>query len=237
MELSTILVLVVIFLANSVEQVIGFTGTALAMPITSLLIGVDLAKVVLNAPSIIGCGYLTITNLRYINRPVFVKMGGLMLVGMAGGVALSAHLSAQAALPACGIMVILIGANGLFNKKEWHFSKAGEVALLLVAGFLHGMFLSGGVLLVLYAVKKLEDKHEFRATLAALWFLLGVVLFGVDISQGLITVDSLGFIALAFIPLLAAMFVGRKLHESLPQALFLKASYVFLMLSGATLLL
>ena len=42
-----------------------------------------------------------------------------------------------------------------------------------LAGIIHGMFVSGGALLVVYASGALPRKEEFRATMAAVWFFLG----------------------------------------------------------------
>ena len=43
------------------------------------------------------------------------------------------------------------------------------ICILLAAGMIHGMFVSGGALLVVYATLVLKDKEEFRATVALIW--------------------------------------------------------------------
>ncbi len=237
MSITNFAVLVAIFGANTVEQAFGFAGTALAMPVVTLLVGLEQARVLLNAPSVVGCGFLALSDFRYVNRPVFFKILGLMLVGMAIGVTLSSYLPASIALPLCGLLIMGLGLHGLFSKGQMKLSNWGEVVLLVVAGVFFGMFLIGGALTAYYAVKKIQDKHQLRATLATLWFCLSGTLFLVDIWKGAITTESMGLVALTLLPLLLAVFAGRKLHNALPQETFTKIAYVCLILSGSTLLL
>jgi uncharacterized membrane protein YfcA len=42
-------------------------------------------------------------------------------------------------------------------------------ALLIIGGIVHGMFSTGGPLVVIYASRTLPDKGQFRATLCLLW--------------------------------------------------------------------
>lgn len=212
-------------------------STVLAMPVVTLLVGLEQARVLLNAPSVVGCGYLALSDFRYVNRPVFFKILGLMLVGMAIGVTLSSYLPAAIALPLCGLVIMGLGFHGLFGKGTMKLSKWGEVLLLLVAGIFFGMFLIGGALTAYYAVKKIEDKHQLRATLATLWFCLSGTLFLIDIWKGNVTADSMGLIILTLVPLLLAVVAGRKLHNAMSQETFTKIAYVCLILSGSTLLL
>ena len=59
---------------------------------------------------------------------------------------------------------------------------AGMLLVILAAGVVHGMFVSGGALLVIYASGALKEKEEFRATMAMLWVPIGCYLTGNQIS-------------------------------------------------------
>ena len=69
------------------------------------------------------------------------------------------------------------------RKKAPSFSRKGAWAVLLGAGVVHGMFVSGGALLVVYAAATFRDKEVFRSTLAAVWVILNGLLMGKDFFQ------------------------------------------------------
>ena len=98
------------------------------------------------------------------------------------------------------------------------------------------MFLSGGPLLIIYAVKKMPEKAEFRATLAPVWIVLNSYLLIKQFVTGLITVQVLGLSALAIPILIIAIIIGKKLYEHMSQKTFLMLSYVLLLISGISLL-
>ena len=56
--------------------------------------------------------------------------------------------------------------------------------MILAAGVIHGMFVSGGALLVIYASSALKKKEEFRATMAMLWVTIGCYITGNQIQSG-----------------------------------------------------
>lgn len=106
-----------------------------------------------------------------------------------------------------------------------------------IAGVIHGIFVSGGPLLIGYLAKRLPDKNVFRATVSTIWvFLNGMVLID-DIRSGywtrqecMLTMTSLPF-------LVGGMVVGSILYRKLSQRAFMILSYVLLLIMGLTLLL
>ena len=53
--------------------------------------------------------------------------------------------------------------------------------VIFAAGIIHGMFVSGGALLVIYAAGALKDKEEFRATIALIWLTIGCYITGIHV--------------------------------------------------------
>ena len=108
---------------------------------------------------------------------------------------------------------------------------------VLLAGVIHGMFISGGPLLIIYAVRKLPDKNRFRATLSLIWICLDLYLIIKQYAAGLLTASTLSITALGIPMLLLGVLLGGILAKKMSQALFLKLTYVLLIISGASLLL
>ena len=115
--------------------------------------------------------------------------------------------------------------------------KAGLYLLLGLAGIVHGIFVSGGPLLIGYLTKRIQDKVSFRATISTVWVVLNTIILLDDIRSGLWN-PELVKIQVASIPfLLAGMAVGSRLYAKMSQLLFMLITYVLLFVSGISLLL
>ena len=111
------------------------------------------------------------------------------------------------------------------------------LVVLLLAGVIHGMFVSGGALLVVYATQVLKDKEEFRATIAPVWVVLNSVLLASQVRQGAFDNYNIRLILISVIPLFIATWVGKKLVKKVSQKVFLNLTYVLLLVSGLSLIL
>ena len=227
--LEEILFLLVLFGANVIQGITGFAGTLLAMPASILLIGPDKAKAILNI--------MAVQSLRYVDVRELLKIIAAMLVGMAAGMYAYAACPLSYLIPVYGAFVMAVGARNLYAKKAPSFSRKGAWAVLLGAGVVHGMFVSGGALLVVYAAATFRDKEVFRSTLAAVWVILNGLLMGKDFFSGVYDGDVVFLTAVSVVPLAAAIYVGTAIHRRINQALFMKLSYALLILSGAMLVL
>ena len=115
--------------------------------------------------------------------------------------------------------------------------KAGLYLLLGLAGIVHGIFVSGGPLLIGYLTKRIQDKVSFRATISTVWVVLNTIILLDDIRSGLWN-PELVKIQVASIPfLLVGMAVGSRLYAKMSQRLFMLITYVLLFVSGISLLI
>lgn len=109
--------------------------------------------------------------------------------------------------------------------------------MLVAAGIIHGMFVSGGALLVLYATLMLQDKSEFRATIAATWAVLDPAFFVLNFDPALWNTQNIILIGLCIIPLILSVHIGNWLHNKINEAYFMKLTYVLLIASGLSIIL
>lgn len=235
--MTNIIFLFVLFLANAIQAITGFAGTVLAMPPSILLIGIDEAKVVLNAMAWISGLLIAKQNYRYINFNELLKMIILMFMGMIMGMKLYMFFPASQLLVFYGVLVIVIGVKNLVISKKFNLNQGVLIGVLLVAGMIHGMFVSGGALLVIYATSVLKDKNEFRATIAPIWVVLNTVMMMDYMSKGLVTSHSLWLIGVSILPLFLAIWIGNKLQKRVSQKTFLNLTYVLLIVSGLSIVM
>lgn len=230
-----IIFMLVLFGANVIQGITGFAGTLLAMPPSMLLIGPDKAKAILNILAVLSSCMIVLYSFRYVNTRELMKIILGMLVGMVGGIYLYTLCPLNFLLPVYGGFIVLIGMKNLCFKPIASFSKGRSYAILIGAGVVHGMFVSGGALLVMYAAATFKDKNVFRATIASVWFILNIVLMGKDYMNGLYDQQVIFLTLASVIPLLAATYMGAVIHDRINQGLFMKLSYILLVLSGVLL--
>mgnify|MGYP001233579626 CR=1 FL=1 len=234
--MKEILFVIVVFMANIVEGITGFAGTMLAMPVSMLLIGVEEAKVVLNIVAIIVSLNIAARSWREMNRKEVVKITGFMLIGIVVGIYLFSVLPSGVLMKIYGALIICVAIRGLAVKKEMKISDGGLIGVLFLAGVIHGMFLSGGALLVIYAVNALKEKSVIRATLAPVWIILNTLMLIQGGISGQVTGKMMGLTGVCVIPVFAAIIIGNALHKRIRQEVFVKLTYVLLVVSGITLL-
>lgn len=232
MDLKDILVFFILFAANLLQAITGFAGTLIAMPPTIKLIGVDEAKALLNAIAQISSIMIVITGWRHINVKEFFKMFILMAVGMFAGVKIFEVFPMNRLLIFYGVMIILIALKKLFIKKEVKLPDIAMLFVIFAAGIIHGMFVSGGALLVIYASSVLKEKEEFRATIALIWVTIGCYITGVQVQAGNFNSHVIILLLIGIIPVFVGTWIGTKLVKKIKQDVFMNITYVLLLLSG-----
>lgn len=115
--------------------------------------------------------------------------------------------------------------------------KAGLYLLLGLAGIVHGIFVSGGPLLIGYLTKRIQDKVSFRATISTVWVVLNTIILLDDIRSGLWNPELVKILVASIPFLLAGMAVGSRLYAKMSQRLFMLITYVLLFVSGISLLI
>lgn len=231
-----ILFQIILFLSNTVQTITGFAGTLLAMPFSIRVIGVQDAKTVLNVFTMLACGIVAYQNRSRINFRILAKMIAGMLGGMVVGVWLFEYLPTEILLTIYAWLIIGIALKKMFWRKETSLPKWMTILILPAAGIIHGMFLSGGALLVVYAVSVMEDKDEFRATIAPVWVVLNAVLVFVHAGQKCYTPSVFRMILCSIVTLVLSYLLGNYLYKKISRIWFMRITYVLLLISGVSLL-
>ena len=185
--LNQILFYIVILLTNIIHGITGFAGTILAMPPSLMLVGYDIAKPILNVLAIFSGVYVFVGNYKKIDWKELAKIVVVMALGIFGAVFIKGLFVGKEHLlyKLLGLLVIGLSVQGFYkllrkpedkpqNAEEQGSGKAsiGTYALLVLAGIIHGLFVSGGPLLTGYMTKRIKDKSVFRATISTVWVFL-----------------------------------------------------------------
>ena len=235
--MTEIIFLLVLFIANVIQAITGFAGTVLAMPPATFLLGLDTARVILNIMALLSGLMIAISDPKSIQ----VKELGKILVFMGLGAVVGSFLlsfapSESLLLTIYGVIILAVALKNWFYKKEIKLSLVAGCAILFVSGIIHAMFVSGGALLVVYAVLALPNQREFRVTVASTWVILNSALAVSHYQAGYFTPEVCNYILISIIPLIIATIVGTKLAKKMKKEVFLKLTYILLAISGLTLI-
>ena len=238
LSLKFVIFAAAIFVSNIVQALTGFAGVMLSIPPSMLLFGPDMAIAVINALCWGVSVVLAWRNRRYLNLKGVLTIVGFMLAGMAIGVKLYSLVSPQIIGPVYGGIIVAAALKNLLVKpSEKPMSHWLSAVILIGAGIIHGMFASGGALLVVYLAATYHNKYTFRANVAAVWSCLNLVLMFKDFEKGMFNAQAFHLMLIAIIPLLLAVYIGNKIHSRINQRMFNYSTYGLLLLSGAMILL
>ena len=235
--IKNVIFLAVFLFGYTVQAITGFAGNIFCMPVGTYTLGLQSSVSILNATGFLACTLLAVLNLRSINCRELGKIVGVMLPFVALGAWLDTVIPLHALLKIYGLVILAVGIKNLVQKKQTFLPEWALWGVLVAAGLIQGMFVSGGALLVIYAVQKLTDKEQFRATLAAVWSILNFLYAFYQLWAGHFT-GEVWLMVLCCIPLIVlATFVGGKLAKRISQERFLKLTYILLLGIGAVLLI
>lgn len=225
-------------IAFTTEGAIGFGGTVIAATFGAQVVALDeLLPAFVPLNMAVSLWLLTRGAPVIAWRLLAVEIAPAVAAGAAVGLALF-HLPAKAALAtAFGGFVAGLAILQLARPAERELPRAGRLVLLALGGVAHGLFGTGGPMVVYVARRRLADKRAFRATLAVLWFALNTALLINFLSLDLYHRDTLalgGAIAATVVP---GLWLGERLHRSLDPARFERAVWVMLLCAGSALAL
>ena len=227
-----------VFISNIVQALTGFAGVMLSIPPTILLYGPDMAKAVLNVICWLVCALLMFQNRKYINPKELLRIVVFMLVGMAIGIHLYNVVNPHILVPLYGAIIVGVALKNLiFKQSASVLPNWIAIPVLLGAGIIHGMFASGGALLVVYLVATFRDKDSFRANVASVWTILNLVLMFNDYEKGLYNTEFFELLGLGVIPLVIAIYLGNKIHDMINQKMFNRVTYCLLLAAGSMILI
>ncbi|MDQ8037094.1 MAG: sulfite exporter TauE/SafE family protein [Pedobacter sp.] len=230
-----------IFMAWTIEAMSGFGSIVIALSLGALLLPMDFMLPILVTLNVLSSSWMVWQHRRNIDFRVLLRIVlPAMLLGTGLGVLLQGLAPDTILKTAFAVFVL-----GFALRELWILQRSGvrsshpplQTQLIVVAaGVTHGLFASGGPLLVHALAGRQMDKAAFRATMIAVWLTLNLALAATFLLQGRL-LPQLPLIA-GFMPVIVlAIVVGSRLHHRLDEAKFRVMVYWLLAAVGVALLL
>lgn len=222
--------------AFATEGAIGFGGTVLAASIGAQVIDLNLLLPAFVPLNMVLSAWLLLRGWSAVAwRMLAVEVAPAVGLGAIVGLALF-HLQAKTMLALVfGLFVVGLAIFQLARPATAELGRALRLGLLALGGIAHGLFATGGPMIVYVVRRRLTDKHAFRATLAALWLVLNVAVLANYASTdvyGRPVAEVGGVLALAIVP---GLIIGERIHRKLDAARFERVVWVVLLLAGIAL--
>ena len=234
---STLIALAAIALvAFATEGAIGFGGTVIAASIGAQLIPIEVLLPAFVPLNLALSTWLLTRGFRAIAwRMLVVEVALPVGIGAAGGLALF-HLPAKTMLAlAFGVFVAGLAILQLVRPADRPLARPWQIGLLVLGGVAHGLFGTGGPMIVYVVRRKLPDKRAFRSTLAVLWLVLNTALLVNFLSLDLYQPHTFDIgIALALV-IVPGLYLGERVHHALEPARFERVVWMLLLVAGAAL--
>jgi len=229
-----------ILLAYTLEAITGFGSVVIALSLGALLLPIDQLLPILVPLNVGMTGYLVRRHWRLIETRLL--LGALlpgMVVGTLLGYGLLPYLDTPSLKLGFGALIIWFASRELWRLRRAIPSTRRPAwltrVIILGAGISHGLFASGGPLLV-YGLAGTElDKARLRATLISVWFTLNSLLTLAFLFDGRL-LPALPQV-LTYAPLLLlGVWLGERLHRRIDERHFRIATYLLLLVTGFLLL-
>jgi uncharacterized membrane protein YfcA len=232
----------IVALAFTVEAALGFGATVIAVTLGAQFMALDDLLPALVPVNVLLSAWIVLRHGRHADRALMLRrVLPAMAPGMLAGLLLWRWAHASALLLALGAFVAALAAWELLRERvaastaSRPLPQAVEVLLLALAGVAHGLWGSGGPLVVYTAGRRVADKATFRATLTLLWLALGLVLCGQYAVQGLLGRESALLSALLLPSLALGLWAGERLHGRVPEVAFKRVVWVVLLVAAVVL--
>ena len=236
-----ILLTVIVLIAYTTQAMSGFGSTILAVTLGVHLYPIDVLLPVLVPLDMLVNLYIVARYYGHISKPHLCRsILPLMGFGLLVGILAFNVIEGKSLKYLFGILVVLLSARELYRLIRYRnnpiaISDPVAKACIFCAGILHGLFASGGPLLI-YAVSRLNlIKSVFRSTLSAVWFIFNVILTASYLITGKLNLQSLKFIILCLPVILFGIWLGERLYLRISEYRFKIVVFGILLFAGISI--
>jgi uncharacterized protein len=234
---------VVVLFAYGVQTVTGFGSMLVCVTLGAHLLPIHEVVTLAVPISLVQTGYIAVRHAGGIRWRLFWgRIIPLMGAGMAVGMLVRDELGGAWLRIAFALLVLVLSGRELWllfgarAAARRPIPPAAATGAMLGAGLVHGIYATGGPMLV-YALGRTNlDKHEFRSTLSAIWLTLNAALAVGFLVEGrydaAVAADLL--VLLPAVPL--GVLVGELVHRRVDEHRFRTAVFALLFAAAISLL-
>ena len=241
--------LVLVAVAHAVQTAAGFGAGLVLITIGAHFVELPALLALVLPLSLVQTSWIVVRNRRSIAwRSLLMRVVPLMGMGVAVGYLVSGQLQGRPVLKQLlgAIVVVLAGRELWLLRRQAGLQKSGAapacgasaagLAAMFGAGLVHGVYATGGPLLVYGLGQEGLDRARFRATICTVWWIMNMALVVTFAVEGRYSPAVLAELALLMLALPIGIFAGERVFVGVDERTFKVGIYGLLMLAGLPLL-
>lgn len=239
MDILSIYILTIVFIATLVRSTFGFGESLVAVPLLIFFIPIETAVPLSVLISIFIAAVVVVQDRKKIHFQSAKWLIIFAILGIPIGLLLLVYGNENLVKTILGILIISYSIYSLLSKSNFQL-KTDNKLLLFICGFLSGILggaygLNGPPLVIYGNLRKWSAKH-FRATLQAYFLPASIIGMLGYWYKGLWSWTVTYYFLISLPVVIPAIFLGRYFNHHLKDGSFLKYVYVGLIVIGAVLL-
>jgi uncharacterized membrane protein YfcA len=241
MDSKLIVLALIVLISYTTQAMSGFGSTILALTLGIHFYPIDVLLPVLVALDMIVNLYIVARHYRHISRPHLLRsILPAMCIGVALGIVVFRYIEGNLLKKFFGVLVILLSVRELVRlwrsrQEKMLLSNLKATGYVVAAGIVHGIYASGGPLLI-YTVSKLGlSKSVFRSTLGAVWFIFSVILTASYWIGGKFTAQTAKLLLILLPMILIGILLGERLHHRIDEYRFKIFVFAILFFAGLSI--
>jgi uncharacterized membrane protein YfcA len=227
-----------IFFASFIHGLAGFGGALIAVSLLTLFLPLRVVTPLIILGGLVITLYIVLRLRRHFD---FFKMVPLLLGSVVGaplGVFLLVAVNETVAKTVLGVLLFIYALYSLIVKMpEGTLLPRWGYLFGFISGALGGAYGTGGPPAVIYTSMQPWDKEEILITLQSYFLILGVIIAGLHLANGLIDSEVLTYWFVLLPVQFLGVFAGLKLNERVERDTFRKIVYLLLLAISILLLL
>ncbi|MBU2510427.1 sulfite exporter TauE/SafE family protein [bacterium] len=237
-DVQTLQILAIIFLATFIGSTFGFGLGLVAMPLLAFIVDLKTATPLVAIVAATTAFFIFINNWRQVNFKSIWKMILASIVGIPIGLYILKGAGDSFMKTMLALMIILFAAYSLYGRGRLRLAtERSSVMFGLLSGIIGSAYNMGGPPVIIYGALRNWPPITFRATMQSFFLPVGIFIVISHTLGGLVTSTVLRYYGYSFPILIFTTFMGGILNRSIPTERFKRYIFVFLLLIGIFLLL
>ncbi|MDN6280591.1 MAG: sulfite exporter TauE/SafE family protein [Psychroflexus sp.] len=239
MDLISLYILIIVFVATLVRSTFGFGESLIAVPLLTFFIPIEIAVPL----SVLLSSFIAAIVVAQDRKKIrFYSAKWLILFALLGipiGLLLLLYGNENAVKASLGLLIILYAVFSLFSKNTFKLATDHKLWLFVcgfLSGILGGAYGLNGPPLVIYGNMRQWTATHFRATLQAYFLPASLIAMFAYWYNDLWTTKVTYYFLISIPIAIPAIFIGRYFNHRLKDQAFLKYVYIALIGIGGLLL-
>lgn len=230
---TLLLILAILFVAGLMKTMLGFGDTLLTMPLLLMVLDSRVATPLAAMVISVLTALMLLRDWKQVDFRSSWRVMAAAALGVPFGVWGLSSLPSRWITLGLGLVLVLVGAFYLLRPTiRWVPGPRWGFLFGFLSGLLGGAFTTGGPPVVIYATLRRLPPEEFRATLQGWFTPLNVLVLSAHAAAGMWTPQVLELFGLALPGALAALWLGTRMKNVIPEHAFERTVYTILVLLG-----